>query len=228
LTPARKTQKATSGTRHDAVDDGTRGQLTKERILNATARILTDRGYAGTRLRDIAKLAEVQAPAIYYYFTSREELIELVVSRGQRAAREHVERGLTDLPSGTAPIERLRCAVEAHLRIVLELSGFTTAAIRNAGQLPEAMRARIQAEHRSYGELWQKLFVDAQAAGEIRSDVNPTYARLLILGALNWSPEWWSSKLGNVEDLAAVSAALIGGLIPTPESALLPDGTSAG
>ena len=40
------------------------------------------KGYAGTRLSDVAEYAEIQAPAIYYYFPSREDLIEEVMYSG--------------------------------------------------------------------------------------------------------------------------------------------------
>jgi TetR/AcrR family transcriptional regulator, cholesterol catabolism regulator len=47
---------------------------TRSRILDAAAHVLSVKGYAGTRLSDVADYAELQAPAIYYYFASREDL----------------------------------------------------------------------------------------------------------------------------------------------------------
>ena len=201
-------------TRKRVDNDGPKGQQTRERLLAATAKLLTEKGYSGTRLADVAKLAELKAPAIYYYYDSREALIEDVVRRGQQSAQQHVESVLAKLPDGTPFIDRIRCAVEGHLRVVLDLSDFTTAAIRNMGQLPEAMRRQIRSDHRSYGELWQKLFVDAQENGEIRSDVDVTAARLLIIGALNWSPEWWTPRVSDIDDVVTAALALTSGLIP--------------
>ncbi|RBM10691.1 TetR family transcriptional regulator [Prauserella sp. PE36] len=196
--------------------DGSKGQQTRERLLEAAAAILTEKGYSGTRLGDIAKRAELQAPAIYYYYDSREALIEDVVRRGQQSAQAHVENALAQLPDGTPFLERIRCAVEEHLRVVLNLSDFTTAAIRNMGQLPEAMRKQIRSDHKSYGELWQRLFEEAQSNGEIRGDVDVTAARLLIIGALNWSPEWWSTRVADIDDVVAAAIALTDGLIARP------------
>ncbi|GII96840.1 TetR/AcrR family transcriptional regulator [Sinosporangium siamense] len=193
--------------------DGTKGQQTRERLLKATAVILTEKGYSGTRLGDIAKRAELQAPAIYYYYDSREALIEEVVRRGQQSAQEHVENALAQLPEGTPLLERIRCAVEEHLRVVLDLSEFTTAAIRNMGQLPEGMRQQIRSDHKNYGALWQRLFEEAQANGEIRADVDVTAARLLIIGALNWSPEWWTPRVCDIDDVVAAALALTSGLV---------------
>src|SRR4051794_35543136 len=51
-----------------------KSRRTRERILDAAAHVLSRKGYAGTRLGNIAEQAQLQAPAIYYYWPSREEL----------------------------------------------------------------------------------------------------------------------------------------------------------
>ena len=107
------------------------------------------------RLSDVARVADIQAPVIYYYFDSREALIEEVVRSGVALVRERVTELLDRLPEGTSPIERIEAAVAAHLEYVLHASDLTTAAIRNGGQLPENMRARQLAEQESYGDLWR-------------------------------------------------------------------------
>ena len=63
---------------------------TRSRILNAAAHVLSVKGYAGTRLSDVAEYAELQAPAIYYYFPSREDLIEEVMYAGIADMRRHL------------------------------------------------------------------------------------------------------------------------------------------
>ena len=98
--------------------------------------MLSRRGFAGTRLTDVAEHAELQAPAIYYYFKSREELIDEVMVVGARRIRSHVIDALAALPADTPPIDRILTAVDAHLRFVLAMSDYTAAATRNGGRLP--------------------------------------------------------------------------------------------
>src|SRR5689334_5610658 len=71
---------------------------TRVRILDAAAKVLSVKGYSGMRLVDVAKVANVQAPAIYYYFSSREELVEEVMYVGIADMREHLTRALDALP----------------------------------------------------------------------------------------------------------------------------------
>ena len=96
------------------------------------------KGYAGTRLSDVAEYAELQAPAIYYYFASRDDLIEEVMYAGIADMRKHLQGVLDALPPEASSMDKILAAVEAHLRHELELSDYASASIRNAGQIPRA------------------------------------------------------------------------------------------
>jgi len=181
---------------------------TRQRILDATAHVLSIKGYSGTRLSDIAEHAQVQAPAIYYYFPSREDVIEEVMWAGIARMRAHVKEILAKLPDAK-PLDRIEAAVEAHLRHELEISDYTRAAIRNAGQLPEKIQSRQLTEARKYAEVWRMLIADAQTAGELRPDLDPRAARLLILGALNWAVEWWNPRRGPLDVIVHTAQSLV-------------------
>lgn len=183
------------------VAEGTKSARTRERILDAAARVLNRRGYAGTRLSEIADLAELQAPAIYYYFPSRDDLVEEVVLVGLRRVIKHVTERLQALPRDVSAIDRICAAVAAHLEVVLEESEYATAAIRNGGQLPPAIRENQLRLRRQYGALWRTLIDDGVLRSEIRPELNPRAARMLVIGALNWTPEWWNPERGALADM---------------------------
>jgi TetR/AcrR family transcriptional regulator, cholesterol catabolism regulator len=84
--------------------------------------VLSIKGYAGTRLSDVAEYAEIQAPAIYYYFASRDDLIEEVMYSGIADMNKHLRLVLDALPPEASSMERILAPVEAHLRHELELS----------------------------------------------------------------------------------------------------------
>jgi AcrR family transcriptional regulator len=197
----------------DAVASGlvlpdTKAARTRERVLDAAAEVLSRKGYAGTRLAEIADVAGVQAPAIYYYYASRDELIEEVIRRGQERARGHVETALAALPADAPALTRIRAAVEAHLRAVLQLSDYATAAVRNIGQMPDEMRKRLVAAQAQYGSLWRGLFEEARERGEIDPDLDLHAAQLLVIGALNSAPEWWNPRRVSLEEVVATALAI--------------------
>jgi AcrR family transcriptional regulator len=182
---------------------------TRTRILDAAAHVLSIKGYAGMRLSDVAEYAELQAPAIYYYFPSREDLIEEVMWAGIADMRDHFLEVLAGAPAEASPMDKIMMGVEAHLRHELEISDYTTASIRNAGQLPENIRKRQIAEEARYGEVWKKLFKQAAAAGEIRADLDLYIAQMLVFGALNWTAEWWNPKRGSLETVVAMAQSFV-------------------
>lgn len=190
---------------------GSKSAQTRERILTAAAEALNRYGYAGTRLTGIAEVAQLQTPAIYYYFSSREEVIEEVIRVGQRLTIDHVVQVLHELPAGTSAIERILAAVEAHLDIVLSRSQYASASIRNMSQLPEDMRERQTELRREYGAIWRGLFEEAASSGELNPALDPRITRMLIIGALNWTPEWWRPDRGSPHTVIANAKQLVRG-----------------
>lgn len=207
----RNVQDATSG---DNLDEDTaaldsKSALTRSRILDAAAQVLSTRGYAGLRLVDVAAVAELQAPAIYYYFPSRDDLIEEVMWAGIADMRTYVGKVLDDLPDGTPALERLLAAAEAHLIHELELSDYTTASIRNAGQIPVKIRRRQIREEEQYGDMWRKVINDVAREGLLRPELDLYIAQMLVLGALNWAVEWWNPRRGSVEAVVSTAQSMI-------------------
>jgi AcrR family transcriptional regulator len=190
-------------------DSESKSARTRARILDAAAHVLSVKGYAGTRLSDVAEYAEIQAPAIYYYFPSRDDLIEEVMYAGIADMSRHLQEVLDAQPPETSPMDRIMAAVEAHLRHELELSDYTTASIRNSGQIPERLRTRQVKEEERYGRIWRRLFDNAAADGQLRADLDPRMAQLLALGALNWTAEWWDPRRSSVEAIVKNAQSLV-------------------
>ncbi len=76
-----------------------RGPHTRQQILDASLRLFSERGFARTTVRDIARKAGITDAAIYYHFESKRDLLEaLVEERGFVAGLQNLERMGTDLP----------------------------------------------------------------------------------------------------------------------------------
>jgi len=209
--------------REHAETSGTRSARTRQRILDAAAHVLSRKGFAGTRLTDVAEVAELQAPAIYYYFPSREDLIEEVMWSGIAHMIDHVQQQLDALPDDTPALDRIEVAVEAHLRYQLEISDYTTASIRNSGQVPENIRARFSTEANRYGDIWRKLFQEAKREGSIRPELDLRAARMLVLGALNWAAEWWNPRRGTLDQVIRTAKSLVRAGLSSADEADTPE-----
>ena len=186
-----------------------KSEQTRERLLDAAARVLRDKGYAGARLADIAESAEMHTPGVYYYFGSKDELVAEVLRTGVARAMAYVEERVAAVPAGRPALDRLRAAIEGHVLMALELGDYTSANIRIFGQLPDDIRRQHLAQQRAYGDLWRSLLEGARAAGELRPDLDRSVVRMLILGALNWTVEWYRPGALSATDVARHAATMI-------------------
>jgi AcrR family transcriptional regulator len=73
-----------------------RGEQTRQLILETALRLFRERGYAETTMRAIAKEAGVAVGNAYYYFDSKEHLIQGFYDRNQQAHRAAAEPVLRD------------------------------------------------------------------------------------------------------------------------------------
>jgi AcrR family transcriptional regulator len=173
---------------------GKKAIATRARILDAAALAFRTNGYSGTRLSDVAAAANTQAGSLYYYFSSREDLVEEVLRVGQERTSGYVRRRVAALPSTASAVDRLREAIAAHLDTVLEIGDYTSATIRIISQVPDEIRMRRLHEQREYGQFWRALVDNARSDREIRADLDGSTVRMFLLGAMNSAPDWFRPR----------------------------------
>lgn len=67
----------------------TKGEATRQSILEAAETIFADQGFHGARLQDVALAVGIRRPSILYYFANKQELYDAVES-GIFAAMHHM------------------------------------------------------------------------------------------------------------------------------------------
>jgi hypothetical protein len=145
-------------------------------------------------------------------------VLEAGVSGAIAGTREAVEA----LGPSADPLTRLRAAIAAHLRVVLVEGAYASANIRMLSQVPDAIRERHLKRQREYGAFWRALFKDAAAVGAIRPDLDLSVVRMLALGALNWSVEWYRPGRRSPSEIAGHAATMIlDGIRPRETAAAL-------
>jgi AcrR family transcriptional regulator len=94
----------------------TKGERTRQAIMAAATDLFRDRGFRETSLADIGAAAGVSGPAIYRYFTSKGELLSVLIEQAAIDWREAVDEVLDmDIP----PPLTLECLIDS--AIVLQL-----------------------------------------------------------------------------------------------------------
>jgi AcrR family transcriptional regulator len=188
----------------------TKSERTRQRILDAAATVFREHGYSNARLSDIAALAGMQTGSLYYHFDSREHLVAEILRLGIETSWHHVREAVDALPPGATALDRLGAAIRAHTLTVLEISDYASAQARIVGQVPPEVRKGHMVHQRKYGAYWNELIEAAVASGEIRPDIDLFVARMLVLGALNWTAEWYTPQRGaRPSDIADQAVAML-------------------
>jgi AcrR family transcriptional regulator len=68
----------------------------RTRLIEATAQIMRDEGYAAATSRRVAALAGVKPALVYYYFDTMDDLFLAVLRAGAEVSLQQMRRALTD------------------------------------------------------------------------------------------------------------------------------------
>jgi len=175
----------------DERDEGNR----RQELLQHAARLFRQQGYAATTTRDIAAAAGMRAGSPFYHFENKAALLFAVMEQGMRAALQRQAAAVQTVPARAAPETLLRILVRAHFDVLLGPgSDFVPVMLYEWRSLKPAQREHISKLQRDYEAAWADALQALAAAGSIRADAR--IARLMMLGALNWSVQWYKPKMG--------------------------------
>lgn len=186
-----------------------KSEVTRARILDAAAHVFRHKGYALTRLSDIAKRAKTQTSSIYYYFESREAIVAEVLRIANERTAAFVHGAIAEMPQDAPVRDKITAAMRGHFAIVLSGDQYTSAHMRIFDQIPPRLREHFLRVMDENAQIWRVLFAEAKAAGEIRDDLDLSVVRLLMLGMMNWSIEWYKPGRLTPDELAQQAAIIL-------------------
>jgi AcrR family transcriptional regulator len=175
----------------DVADDSVaprRGRpgYSREQILDVAVALFNERGYDATSVADIADRLGVTKSALYHHFRSREELLAVAVDRALNGLE-----GLLDQPGATegTPRARLGHVLRGAVRVLISELPSVTLLLRVRGN-SEIERSALE-RRRAFDHRVTELVRAAQAAGEVRADVDGGVATRLLFGMVNSITEWY-------------------------------------
>ena len=159
----------------------------RQRLLDAAAGQFRECGFAAASMRAIAGQADMLAGSAYYHFPSKEELLVAVHEEGIRRITAAVA---TALEGASDPWDRLEAACAAHLAQLLDGGDYAQVVLRDLPHEAEIVRARLVALRDGYEAVFRRLI----AALPLPADADRGLLRLMLMGALNWSPRWYRAR----------------------------------
>jgi AcrR family transcriptional regulator len=191
--------------------------VTNKTIIDGAAALFAERGYGLTTLGNIAEKIGIHVTGIYYYYDNKEQLAFDVISQSAEQLQESVKAAFGRLPAGASALDRIKIAIDAYLECVLGPAHLMRAAARITSQISPDIRYQALERMRNQNHLWYLLIKDAIAEGDVRSDLDPKFMQMILLGSMNWTIEWFDPTLGPTEPLArTLKATILEGLVPQP------------
>ena len=161
----------------------------RQEVLDAAARMFFERGYEATTTQDIGAALGLLKGSIYYYISSKQDLLVELVQQYHEDTRGYFE---VILASDASPVDKLRELITtdtAHTARNLERSTLFYTEWRS---LPQDRQSVIIAERARHERAVQEWIAQAQEAGRIRPEIDPKIASFAVFGMVNSVYRWFT------------------------------------
>jgi AcrR family transcriptional regulator len=152
----------------------------REQMLRAALDVIADRGYADTRIADVAERTGISPALVIYYFKTKDQLLAEAIRFAEDGWYAEGQRRMAALPTAAARIEEIvamtclpEADTESHDSWLLWLDFWALAA-----RSPQVAELRRTADER-WRDLIVALVRSGQEAGEFRAVDSSDFAVLL-------------------------------------------------
>ncbi|WP_283134374.1 TetR/AcrR family transcriptional regulator [Rhizohabitans arisaemae] len=164
-------------------------EQTELHLLRTATWLFSERGFHGTGIRDIAEAAGVAVSAMYYYASSKDELLEGVMRRtldvlvfsGQETLRDVVD-----------PAERLAAVIASHVAFHARNPRAAKVADYEFHALTGQVRQDVLRQRDAYETVWSSILQAGVHDGTFKD--RGTVARLALLQMTTGVAHWYRPK----------------------------------
>jgi AcrR family transcriptional regulator len=159
-------------------------------ILKTSAKIFAEKGFHRTSVRDIARATRMSLAGLYYYFTTKEELLYLIqercfvtlLDRWDEAAKPELD-----------PRTRIRVFAENHLSFFWHNMHEMKVMAHEDESLTGEFNERILVLKRRYVKVLMDLISELQDH-ESGPSIDLRVATFSLFGMMNWIYTWYQPK----------------------------------
>jgi AcrR family transcriptional regulator len=150
-----------------------------DEIVAAAFAIFSEKGFAATRLDDIAARAGVSKGAIYLYFATKEDIFRAVVEQGVAPNLDALQ-GMAAQSPAFGDLARAFTRMISHTLATTAMGGIVKMVIAEAGNFPELARIWYERLVAPAIGAMSGVIAGAQARGEVRPGDPRAYAVGLV------------------------------------------------
>ncbi|MEH7177946.1 TetR/AcrR family transcriptional regulator [Neobacillus vireti] len=163
----------------------------KEQILASAIEIVNRRGYSGATMEEIAAELLMTKGSLYYYFKNKSDLMYQCHNFVLSQAIEDLEEILNDEDSSATEI--LKKMIATHMEYAIEEKEVFNLIMEPKRFFNEEQLELVLKLRKKYEDLFNQIIKRGSASGEFLAE-EPSIARMIILGAMNWVQQWYNPK----------------------------------
>lgn len=163
----------------------------KEKITEHSIKLFEKKGFSETSIQDIVDSLGVTKGSFYYYFSSKEELL---MDIHLRYIDELLSRQEEIMAEKTACKQKLFDIVYMLISSIKSKGASAKIFFREMRHLSEERLAQIVAKRDQFRINVENVIREGIENGEFRKDLDPVIVTFGILGAANWSYQWFNPE----------------------------------
>lgn len=159
----------------------------KAEIIRIAGGLFANRGFQGTSLRDIGEAVEVRRGSLYSHFSSKEEILKMLLEPAVAELQEVLQAAASESMSGR---ERLQLAMSAALECSRKHRDAILVLFQDRQLIEDSpVLHEVSQAAKTIAPIWLSCITAGQGDGSIRADIAPATIALglisLLVGALS-------------------------------------------
>jgi len=163
----------------------TKGQQTRQHIIQQAATLFNQRGYSGSSISDVMECTGLKKGGIYRHFQNKEQLALAAFDYAQQQSTSPLVEAVA---AETDAVQKLLAFIDAFHTHTLHPPVPGGCPILNtivdSDDGDPALRERVVAVVTEWEQLIARIVVDGVAQGSIRRDIDPQAVATLIIATL--------------------------------------------
>ena len=180
-----------------------------QKIVMVSSRLMSQKGYKGASLQEIANAAGIHKSTIFHYFKNKEELLLAVLKLSIIEVTENLKGILLD--KSLSPEEKLRRAISNHLELIVKYK-YNVNVYLNEIRFLSTKNKKIYIETRKhYALLFQQIIEEFKKSHPRKfKALDSKIITFGILGMCNWVVKWYKgAERYNIREIANIFYQMI-------------------
>ncbi|MGN1298936.1 MAG: TetR/AcrR family transcriptional regulator [Candidatus Scatovivens sp.] len=94
---------------------------TKRRIFNTAVKLFSEKGYDNTNIEEITAIAGVAKGTLYYHFTKKEDIFDMLLEEGLKLLKNNIELKTRNC---TKALDKIKAVILIQIKVIVKYESF--------------------------------------------------------------------------------------------------------